>query len=233
MKIIFLLLLIPMMHYAQNQSYNDQLYLHNGSVLKGKLIQFSTTDTVIFALSETEIIHFQSKIVKKVKMAVNEVEIYKFRSQAWYVRSQISMLYSKVNSGISLNLSGGYQFNHWLAAGIGGGIDNYYTTAGHNMYPVFGEIRTSFFKKNKTPYFAVRTGYGFVSADEAQGQNYAKGSWMFNPVFGYRLGGGKPNIDLFAGVRFQSARYITTDSWSTAERDIDFRRYDFGVGLIF
>lgn len=221
---------------AQDHSFKDKIYLNNGSVLNGKLIKYNMADTVYFAISDIEIMRFPGKMVKKVKMSsssASEEEFFKFRYPTWYIRTQVSMLYSKSNQGMSLTVSGGYQFNYWLTAGIGAGIDNYYTAAGQNIYPVFGEIRASLFKKNKTPYFAMRTGYGFISPDENNGQSYAKGSFLFNPVFGYRLGGGRPNIDLFAGVRFQSARYTTTDSWSSSQKDIDFRRYDIGLGMTF
>ncbi len=233
---MLLLFVFPMIIAAQNQSFSDKLYLQNGSILTGKLIQYDQSDTIIFALSETEIIHFQSNVVKKVQMAgrsTREEEHFSFKSRTWYIRSQVSFLHTKSNQGLSLSLSGGYQINYWLAAGVGAGIDNYYTTEGQNIYPVFGEIRASLFKKNKTPYLALRTGYGFVKEDESVGQSYAKGSWMINPVFGYRLGGGRSYLDIFAGARFQSVRYIFSDSWSTTERNIDFRRYDIGLGITF
>jgi hypothetical protein len=234
--ISILLLVLTLINDAQGQTYDDKLYLHNGSVLTGKLIHYNPADTIIFALSESEIIRFPAKIVKKVTMAkisLHQEEVFRFKSPTWYIRSQVSLLHSKFNKGLSLSLSGGYQFNHWLAVGIGAGIDNYYTTKGQNIYPVFGEIRASLFKKNKTPYFAVRTGYGFVKADAGEGQSFARGSLMFNPVFGYRLGGGRPNFDIFAGARFQSARYTIHDAWSITDRDIDFRRYDIGFGMVF
>lgn len=234
--VALLLLISPVILKSQDQAFNDKLYLHNGSALTGKLIQYNMADTVIFAISESQILRFPGKSVKKVKMASRssqEQELFRLKTPTWYIRSQVSMLYSKANQGLSMNLSAGYQFNHWLAGGIGGGIDNYYTLEGQNIFPLFSEIRASLLKKNATPYLAMRTGYGFISRNEDNGQSYAKGSWMFNPIVGYRLGAGRPHIDIFVGARFQSARYIFTENLSITERDIDFRRYDIGFGITF
>ncbi|MBK8056154.1 MAG: hypothetical protein IPK35_23495 [Saprospiraceae bacterium] len=230
------LLIIPLCGITQSDEYKDIIYLANGSILKGKLIKYDHSDTVKFALSETEIITTYAKNVKKVKMAkpsFHVEELYRFHSPTWYLRSQFSFLYSRNQGGYSLSVSGGYQFNHWLAAGVGSGIDNYYATQGFNMFPAYAEARIGMYKKNKTPYLGMRTGYGFVSTDEELGQTHARGGWFFNPVFGYRLGAGNPYLDIYAGVRFQSAYYESLGNQFSSEMTIDFRRYDIGFGITF
>lgn len=236
-KYLFILVIfLPILCIAQDGDYNDRLYLQNGSELRGKLIRYNGVDTVYFALSDTEILYFPGSMVKKIKMQGAydpEEEIFKYKSSIWYIRSQVSLLYSKNNQGLSLSLSGGYHFNYWFSAGAGIGIDNYYTAKGHNIFPFFGEVRASLFKKNVTPYVAFRSGYGFVKADSEIGQTSARGGIFFNPVIGYRLGTGKPYVDIFVGARFQSAGYIVADSWVTSEFNMNFKRYDLGVGINF
>jgi hypothetical protein len=239
LSLIFILI-IPSWIVAQTEGYSDKLLLKNGSILYGKVLKFNGSDTLEFALSDKYTMTFYgkqvSKTVKKVVMHGEEKkssEIFQFADPGLYFRTQLSLLYSKPNNGYSLSVSGGYSVKPWLSLGIGGGIDNYYAEEGYDMYPVFAEARVYFYKKNLTPYFAMRSGYAFASPDEDRGQIQAQGSWFYNPVLGLRLGGGKPHVDLFAGVRLQSAFYETLTSQFRSEREIDFRRYDFGVGINF
>lgn len=221
---------------AQANEYKDRIDLYNGTTLVGKVIKYSIKDTIIIALSETEQVTLHAKNVKKVIMAKPSFHVeehYKFKSPTWYLRSQFSVLYAKEQGGYSLSVSGGYQINHWLAVGVGSGIDNYYAAEGYNIFPVFGEARVGFYKKNKTPYIGLRSGYGFATPDADIGQTFARGGWLINPVFGIRLGAGVPYVDLYAGARFQSAYYETSANQIRSEIDIHFKRYDIGVGITF
>lgn len=242
MKYIFLILIgiSPLCMSAQSEGYTDKLLLKNGSVLYGKVLKFNGIDTLELALSEKYTMTFYnknlSKAVKKVMMtgaAVKTNEIFHFDDPGFYFRTQFSLLHSQPKDGYSLTVSGGYRVKPWLSLGAGGGIDNYYAEEGYDMYPLFAEARVYFYKKNVTPYFAMRTGYALVSPDEDRGQIQARGSWFYNPVIGFRLGSGRPHIDLFAGVRLQSAFYETLTNQFRSEREIDFRRYDFGIGINF
>lgn len=230
------LMIVPLWGFTQSDEYKDIIYLANGSILTGKLLKYDQSDTVRFALSETEIFTTYAKNVKKVKMAKPSFHVeepYRFKSPTWYLRSQFSFLYSRNQGGYALSVSGGYQFNHWLALGAGSGIDNYYAAEGYNIFPAYGEVRIGFYRKNKSPYLAFRSGYGFASPDEEAGQTHAKGGWFFNPVFGIRLGAGNPYVDIYTGVRFQSAYYETNIGQARSEIDVDFRRYDIGFGITF
>lgn len=240
MRRIYFLILLSFLTYqsnAQTDGYRDKIYLRNGSILHGKVIKYNAVDTIYFALSPTDIMRFPQSMVKKVKMSslagTKEEEIFTLIFPTIYVRTQFSALLGDNNNGLSAMVSGGYRFNHWFSAGIGGGISNYYTAQGHNIFPVFGEASIYFYKKNKSPYLTLRSGYGFAHANADVGQTHGKGSIFVNPVIGYRLGAGQPHMDIFCGVRFQSAQYQLSDGWSESTIDIDFRRYDLGIGLTF
>ncbi|MFZ1751942.1 MAG: hypothetical protein WAU01_17235, partial [Saprospiraceae bacterium] len=185
-------------------------------------------------ISGSQPILFDYESVKKIKMGLDkEVSVYNFKENGWYFRSQFSVLYQKEIGGVSLSQSVGYHYKHWLTAGVGIGLDNYYTEPGNNIYPLFVEIRSYLQKKNVSPYLALRSGYSMIKPDPEFGQTDAKGDIFFNPVFGYRLGAGRPFIDLFVGMKFQSAEYHTRSSQSQSITNIDFRRYDFGIGMTF
>jgi hypothetical protein len=229
-------MVVPLCIYGQEHHYFDRLYLKDGSRLNGKIIKYDGVNSVVFVLAGGDTIQFDQKMIKKISMytsSFHEEEPFHLKSPNYYIRAQLSLLFSKENKGASLSISSGAQINHWYSAGLGVGIDNYYLNEGFDIIPVFGEMKFSLFKKNTSPYIGLRSGYGFKSADESVGQTAAKGGWFFNPVFGYRLGASKPFIDLFAGAKFQSLTYSVIESSSSSEFDIKFRRYDFGIGITF
>jgi len=214
---------------------NNKIYLKNGSVLVGKIIEYQPKDSVVFQIQDGKTMTFPANLVKKVKMySESEVaKMYSFRQNTFYTRSQLSVLYKKDNSGISFSQSVGYQFRHWLAVGAGVGIDNYRLEQGNNLMPVFIELRTFLLKQNLSPYFSLRVGHSFAFEDKSIGQTEAKGDYFINPTIGYRLGTGFPYIDIFCGVKFQKTQYETLDSWSKSHFDITYRRYDIGLAMTF
>ncbi|MBK7634075.1 MAG: hypothetical protein IPJ13_07065 [Saprospiraceae bacterium] len=160
-------------------------------------------------------------------------ELYRFHSPTWYLRSQFSILYSRNQGGYSLSVSGGYQFNHWLAVGVGSGIDNYYATQGFNMFPAYAEARIGMYKKikplilefvqdmvlslpmrNWVRHMHVVGGFSILFLVIALAQVIH--IWTFMPVSG-----------------FQSAYYESLGNQSRSEMTIDFRRYDIGFGITF
>jgi len=220
--------------YAQ-EPITDKIYLKNGSIIAGKLIQYHPEDSVVFKIQDGNTMTFSSKLVKKVKM-YSETEIrntYSFRQNTFYTRSQLSILYKKDNSGVSFSQSAGYQFKHWLAVGAGIGVDNYRLEQGNNLMPVFIELRTFLLQQNLSPYFSLRAGYSFAFEDKSIGQTEATGNYFINPAIGYRLGAGFPYVDIFCGAKFQKTQYQTVDSWSKSLFDIIYRRYDIGIALTF
>ena len=60
---------------------NDKIYLKNGSVLVGKIIEYQPKDSVVFQIQDGKTMTFPANLVKKVKMySESEVaKMYSFR----------------------------------------------------------------------------------------------------------------------------------------------------------
>lgn len=223
------------LHAQQSEEYKDIIYLKNGSKLYCKLLDYKPGDSITFALKGMSPMKLGDNMIKKVKMNGFEgySDVYRIKENKWYLRTQFSMLYNKKHNGLSLTQSVGYQFKHWFSAGVGAGIDNYYTNRGNNMFPLFVEVRSYLFQKNVSPFFACRTGYNFIKPNADYNQTSAVGAFFINPVFGYRLGAGSPTFDLFCGIKIQKAEYHVRDFWSSSIVNYDFRRYDIGLAMTF
>ncbi len=241
MRIYSLILLIFIFFrsitFGQETTENkDKIYLKNGSRLTGKVIEYSIKDSITFQLDGGQPITFPVALIKKIEMGTGKTKsytAYNFKENVFYARTQISSLYRKDKSGLSVNQVFGYQYRSWLGVGAGIGIDNYYKEEGNDLMPVFLELRSYLLKQNTSPYVAIRYGYAFAFADEEIGQVEAKGDYFWNPVIGYRLGSGRPFIDVFCGAKFQNASYKSRDGWGELNYDLIYRRYDFGLALTF
>ncbi|MBP9198029.1 MAG: hypothetical protein KBF35_10200, partial [Saprospiraceae bacterium] len=73
--VTFLLIYFYFLGYAQTPA-TDKIYLKNGSVLVGKIIEYQPKDSVVFQIQNGNTMTFPSNLVKKVKM-YSESEVAK------------------------------------------------------------------------------------------------------------------------------------------------------------
>ena len=81
----------------------------------------------------------------------------------------------------------GYQFNRWLSAGIGTGIQVWQVTQQVTL-PLFADLEATFMQKTIAPYANLRLGYCFgLSYDDV----IPKDGIYFSPTVGFRWGVGR------------------------------------------
>lgn len=235
MRNIFLfsiILIVGLTTHINGQQFNDVLKLKNGHVISGRVEQYSL-DSITLMTENGVKITLPTNEIKKFQVGGEKVSIYNFRTRKPYINTQVSMLYSQNNKGVSASLSAGYSFNEWVNFGLGSGLDNYYTKSGFDMIPVFGEWTAYLSKTNVAPYIRCRAGYNFSIEKESSGYLNPTNNPFINPTFGLRLGAGKPFVHFFVGAKFQKFRVNTIGTEVTDDFRITFRRYDMGIGITF
>lgn len=81
----------------------------------------------------------------------------------------------------------GYQFNRWLSAGIGTGIQVWQVTQQVTL-PLFADFEATFMQKTIAPYANLRLGYCFgLTYDDV----IPKDGVYFSPTVGFRWGVGR------------------------------------------
>ena len=141
---------------------------------------------------------------------------------------------SKVGLGVS-NVTR-YQLNRWIGAGVGVGYDNFSFENSETISPVFMEMRGYFTQRIKSPYYAVKAGYGFALKDEDDNITEARGGYMIHPALGFRLTADEDlNVLLDVGYKFQHATFHRESPWGPDfwEKEITFRRLTVRLGLMF
>lgn len=130
-------------------AYWDVLYLKNGSIIKGTIIDSSATaiklenriqDTLVYSIQE---IKGTGKAPKPLKVS----------EQGFYGTLEAGIQFSDTQGAV-LRALAGYRFNWQWQAGVGIGLDDYSIRSA----PVFGDLRYDFSRKDKTMFMYAGAG---------------------------------------------------------------------------
>ncbi|MCB0653654.1 MAG: hypothetical protein KDC85_20420 [Saprospiraceae bacterium] len=237
-------MLMTSMLNAQSEENIATIYLNNGEVYKGNMVDYrkgeylvlkrlnGTLDTIPDNdIQRIEQIQMDIKPVKKAsvqkrvpqvvqKPAPKKKRKYLFRETGWYNATGFSGFGGRSGSylkmGIGISTTTGYMFNRMVGIGLGIGKDNYSSRQGEGLFPVYGEVRGYLKKKSNTPFYAIKAGYGMAFANEKFGITQAEGGLMLNPSVGYRFGGDKTgNIYFEMGYKFQKQFIEKTSTFNS------------------
>lgn len=178
MKKLLLLfaLLVGISLHCTAQNYTEVVYLKNGSIIRGVIIEqvpnkslkIQTADGSIFAYPMSEV----EKITKeKATYRANREEFGNTKSSLKGYKGFVETGYIFDLSDFDANrfevsTTHGYQFNNYLFVGGGIGID-YYTDADLTSVPIFASFRANFTNKRITPFADIKTGYAAGDVDGA------------------------------------------------------------------
>ena len=209
-KLLFLcaLLIFSISIYAQ--SYREVVYLKNGSIIKGVLIEQVPNVSLKIKTSDGNTFAYQMDEVEKItkEEADDSFNRNKNRNKNGIGKSPRTNGYRgfvELGGGFgvgdgdgifSFQTSHGYQFNPYFYLGAGMGIDYHFDWSTVFM-PIFANIRTNFLNKSITPFFDAKIGYSPFDG---------KGVY-FNPSLGVSFGVNKRTALNFSfGYNMQIAK---------------------------
>ena len=168
--------------FAQS-SIEDVIYLKNGGVIRGKIIDRETTGKVkiellggsIFVFQATEIDSLKKENALKNKL--REIGMNYFRKDRGFRNmTELAVIYgvnfknnpssdyygnNQDDIGLSLQTINGYQFWPYLFVGGGVGIDRFITYQ-QTFSPFFLRLSSEFLKRKVTPYVYIDGGYSVM-----------------------------------------------------------------------
>lgn len=171
MKNFFLVLLLLVTPFVmmQAQSMQEVVYLKNGSVIRGVIVEqlpgvslkIKTGDGSIFAYNISDV----EKITKEASMANNGSPFSFNKGNDLGYKGFIDFGY---NFGVGdfgidrfeVATSHGYQWSRYAYIGAGIGL-NYYSDASSFSIPVFVNSRFYFLNSGISPYIDAKVGYSF------------------------------------------------------------------------
>lgn len=215
--------------------YKDKVITKDGSILVGSIIAYDPDEFISVELKNGNMLKFNSNQIRKVIMYSpkgQEVSI-PLKTKRLYNETQFSLLTGESGTGVSFAHNVLYQWNSYLALGVGTGIDNYYVKPGRDIYPVFANAKINLSNGFSAPYIGAKVGYGMAFKNESEDIFSAKGGMMFNPYFGIRKGSRGMIFNIFSGLKFQKADYEIIRSFETRIEDIFYRRLEIGTSVMF
>lgn len=230
---------------AEAQHYEEVVYLMNGSVIRGDVIEqnkekikikIAGGSILVYEMSEVERITKEEKKIKDKKGAKD----FRFKETGYYNAVSFGLLpgqdeFGNFPFGGSLHYVLGYQYQPIIGAGIGIGADTYLYSEIRNVIPLYLEAR-GYLTENQpfSPYYSVQAGYGFALVNNTQSMIDAKGGIMLHPKVGFRFPSrSNASFTTEIGYLFQKASF-TFDDWQGRYRDsVSFRRISVRLGILF
>jgi len=226
----------------QKETCRDVVYLTNGSVFRGKIIEYQHDGELIMESWSGGQMRLAALNVKKITQKCHDEKhvpwhkrAYTFRESGWYHATRAEAIWGQQGIGYGLQHSSGVQFNRLLGVGIGAGIENLTPkTNDISTYPVFVEARGYLSPKYISPFYAFGFGWAFAGKENdffnGLDQDWS-GGWMSQWQVGYRLGN---NLTLHGGLRLQR-KTRNWQGWRGEQRvdKIRQRRFEFGLGILF
>jgi len=228
-----------------SQGRNDALYLKNGSIIRGKIIQNETDKKVSIESNDGNLWVFQQNEIDSFKFKVVEnVNVSRFYSNRLHYN--LSGAYLGMNerdefkNTISLQFGARYNVFRFLNVGLATGIEFFDTQA----IPVLVEIEMPFYQRERTLFVLFQGGYawaiGKVPPEDYyyQDLDYA-GGWKYAAEGGLRFVSKNFATQLSLGYHYQelTSTYKEYWGWLPELRDVErtdyYRRMFFKIALIF
>ena len=212
-KFVLLIVLFGCFVSLQAQNYQEVVYLKNGSIIRGMIIEqqpnvqlkIQTADGSVFVYP----IEYVEKISKEIAVSPRQfksghrnmpLDIVGYRGFV-----EVGTIVNFRASGVpiergtfSFATSHGYQFNPYCFLGAGVGLD-YHVAGGVLFFPVFADFRANFLNRAVTPFFGVKAGFSVGKLDS----DIANPGAYFNPTFGVRFMPNKVALNLALGYNMQ------------------------------
>jgi len=230
---IFLFLLNVNNSFAQKKS---SIHLKNGSIIYGEIIE-NIPDSIIKIKTKCDnIFVFKKQEIESINLSKNES--FKTTPYNMYINTGIAGFGGNYDAGVSLLVTGTYNFNEKYYAGISSGVEYFQIP----LLPVAGEFRADIFKRNTTPFIYFRGGYGFKLISDEENNNYTatfKGGVMFGGGIGIKKRFSSEFAMTFSiGYRHQQTYeaydYFFNDWWnSDFSRQYYNNRAIFRIGFVF
>ena len=228
---IFLFLTIGMFAFAQ-QSYQDVVYLKNGSIIRGTIIEQVPNVSLKIETADKSVMFFKMDEIEKISKEPMLNANPKSGSSSGITPGYCGILNVGYGFGIgenskdinSLNFDfiNGFQLFPYFSVGLGTGVKVWFfngLTEKPILIPAFVDFRGHFLKGKISPYLGIDIGYCWEVSPDTQGLGL-----LFRPTLGVSFKVGKMSrINLGTGYS------MIRDS----EDDLTASMWNFNFGVSF
>jgi len=194
---ILLFLTISILAFAQ-QAYQDVIYLKNGNIIRGTIIEQIPNVSIKIETSDRNVFKYELEEIEKI----TKEPVVLAKSSSLSTSGILKKYCGIINLGygfgigkgqeglntINFNFINGFQIFPYFSVGIGTGVKVWFikdVTDKPIFIPAFVNLRGHFLKEKVSQFLEVDLGYVWEVSPIAQGIGF-----MFNPTLGvsYRVG---------------------------------------------
>ena len=245
MKLIFSILICSLMSLtllAQKNTLQEVLYLKNGSVIRGKILEQTDDGQIKIEIVGGNILTFTADQVKSIKFeprttTVNTQTLPKYKPRIYTPppyhvpqtgNYQVALLGwvagrspNGFRPGFSAHYIYGYRFSQYLSLGLGVGFDVYNLVDNGDGATQFYVDGRGYFKENtQTWYYKLNLGYGSPFTGRWNIQE-SKGGIYMHPGLGWQFSSRSgTHFIIEFGASFQKAQFIET-AWDPVTENME------------
>ena len=182
---VFVLLLFFLQQLQAQDSYEDVVYLKNGSVFRGMIVEQVPGKSITIESADKEDFTFTYEEIEKIRKELRQ-SVTVAPKDTWYVSPptvntlQVGMLTGRPQSVATFSLTHGVQVNEHLGLGLGIGWDAYTDVT---MIPIFLDMRDIIASGQASPFIFIDAGYSVGKLNGRQQWN--AGGFVLNAGFGF------------------------------------------------
>lgn len=189
-KYLLLIALTIITNSALGQShYQDVVFLKNGSIIRGIIIEQIPGQTLKIETADKSIFVFQMNEVEKMTREPISNRTNAISDKLNLKKGYIGIIEIGDQVGIGeygigrahLNIINGYQLNPYLFIGLGTGL-RYYFDIDDLYLPIFANLKVNLSTSKVSPYFSAGIGSSLNLSNQKHREN--KTGLIFNPTIG-------------------------------------------------
>jgi hypothetical protein len=232
---LILLVIITTVSFGQN-SYQDVVYLKNGSIIRGIIIEQIPNKSIKIETADRSVFVFRIDEIEKLTK-----EPIQWKSGGSFRNSDIQSGYKGIaevgydigtgNYGmdrLKLYFINGYQVNPYFSLGCGTGLQ-YYFDAEAALIPIFADFRVHFMDNKVSPYLSLGVGYSFDATNSFKGVGF-----LLIPTMGVSFKvSEKSAMNIGLGYEIQRMKFIYYDWYYYDESMENSGAASINVGISF
>ena len=206
---------------AQSYEYEDVVYLKNGGIIRGMIIEQIPNKTIKIETFGKNVFVYQFDEIEKItkEKILTAIRTPRTGFNSGYRGIIEAGLYAGDYGEIKLDIVNGVQISPYVF--VGGGMGIRYDFDWGVLLPLFANARVYFINRKITPYVSTDLGYSFAWNKESKGGLY----FAFTPGISIKITS-KSAVNIGTGFGLQNINYSNYD-------DNNPYRYDYinEVGL--
>ncbi len=252
---LLIALLFILVFHLDSVAQNDKqakITLKNGNIIKGGIIGSFDSTRLKVKIDDSNIILIKYDHISSINFSgygnangdFNEKpgNPPSVKTESYYHEIKGGVMFAEENLDVSLQTINGYQFNKYLGAGLGLGINKY---ENYITMPIYLQLKGYLYEKKVSPFYYGDIGYGFAWNTNKYDNNFeivnVNGGLYWQLGLGYQVNFHSSSMIFTLGYISQntSAEYIDSRPWMRNNNDVDIsekrilRRIAFSVGFLF